>query len=812
MGIGTASLESSLGEPLRLSLPITVDSDEEVGCIQVRARGDDLPAVFNTRSNVVRIGSQTRIEITSAQPVAEPTVGLVVSVGCTSPVSREFVLFLDPPVLASRAAGGDETPRSVVEPTVPRRLRQPAPRRAETPPARPRTPRAARTPDGSVAAARKPRVPRPAIIVPMPNPSVAEAGPPQSTKPAPVPLPSQPTPVTPAGTKDRLSVAPQVVVPVGQAGATSTDQTAPTGPSPATAGGAATPTAPPAAGTPAAVAAANAAADLALMAREQALRQQRDALQARIATLSDQIAALRAQTAALTTRNQALENSTVSPLWFWLVALVALLALIAAAWMARSYLSLKRSVEGSEWWAATQASGAAGGTDDDDDQDDLAALDAGTRMSSGIARPITQIDARASHVITPPPVVSNVERGRPMVRTPTNYPPQIETDFTVSDIEVAMAAVRTVSPPRTQQPVLSDSDLGHLGGPTEPLAYSDPPPAASGVVPAPAMIPAARGPFATSLSADSAATSADLNVPPMDVGSPPGKAPVPDEDPTTSLNFKLDIPENYDPLESDSFKRTEFDKNSPSRAAGTPPDALDFELPTASVIEREAREAAAAAAARHGATALNNLFASTETEKLGADTILDLDDRRHSPLSESDVGRFTATTVDNPSGMSKATMQGRMSRFADLLNQVDEAAATDPLRAIALLRQYVLKEEDIPTILWLRLFDLYKTVDKKQVYEALAEHFARRYNRPMVAWGEKLSDRVPQTPLSSFKELDSQIEASWGMEIGLDRLQTLLCDHNQSDAIVFNAVLQRDLLDAAKIFLLDRDSSIAGKT
>ena len=236
-----------------------------------------------------------------------------------------------------------------------------------------------------------------------------------------------------------------------------------------------------------------------------------------------------------------------------------------------------------------------------------------------------------------------------------------------------------------------------------------------------------------------------------------------------------------------------------------PPASVDFEIPTA--IDGDV-------GARHGATALNNLFSSTETDsgKLGVDTILNLDDRNDSPLSASDVGRFTSTAIDNPSGTSQATVQGRMSRFADLMNQVDEAASTDPLRAIALLRQYVLKDESIPTILWLRLFELYKTVDKKQVYDALAEHFQRRYHRPMVGWDEKLADRVPQTPLSAFKELDSQIEASWGMEIGLDRLQTLLCGHDQSDAIVFNAVLQRDLLDAAKIFLLDRDSSIAPKT
>ncbi len=209
---------------------------------------------------------------------------------------------------------------------------------------------------------------------------------------------------------------------------------------------------------------------------------------------------------------------------------------------------------------------------------------------------------------------------------------------------------------------------------------------------------------------------------------------------------------------------------------------------------------------RHGASALDDLFAS-DTGRLGPDTILDLDDRHGSPLSTTEVDRLTAAMPVDGTTVEPQSIQGRMTRFADLMNQVDEAAPGDPLRAIAQLRQYVLRDETIPTLLWLRLFELYKAVDKKPVYEALAEHFARRYDRPMVGWNEMLADRTPQTPLSAMRKLDSEIEASWGTESGLARLQSLLCDRDQDDAIVFNAVLQRDLLDAAKIFLLGRSAT-----
>ncbi len=80
----------------------------------------------------------------------------------------------------------------------------------------------------------------------------------------------------------------------------------------------------------------------------------------------------------------------------------------------------------------------------------------------------------------------------------------------------------------------------------------------------------------------------------------------------------------------------------------------------------------------------------------------------------------------------------------------------------------------------------------------------------MIGWTEQLADRVPQTPLSAMGHIDREIEAAWGKEDGLERIRALLCDRDQDDAIVFNAVLQRDLLDAAKVFPPDVESVIGG--
>jgi hypothetical protein len=794
IGLGTPSLDSGLGEPLRLSLPVTLQPDEDVGCIQLRGKGDDLPAVLNMRSRVVRVGGQTRIEISSAQSVNEPAIGLVVSVGCTAPVAREFILFLDPPIAAPTPALGTPSTRSIVEPTVPRGLTQTPPRR----PAAGARSAASGTgvPTSTPRPAARPKTQRPSRSRP-PSTAAGAIALPRTTSPA-VPATSG----TAANGRDRLSVVPTEPPSTGGGSAASPGTGA--APAAATAGPATTgPAAASSTVVPGAVPPTSTVApDADTLAREQALRQQQDMLQSQLKALSDQMAALRVQTTALAARNQALEESasTFSPLMIWLLIALAAVALLIAAWMSWRYMQLRRSLEGSPWWTGQtfQAPSTEGYVDDVDSPSDLAPLGGGTRMG---ARPLTKTDVRSGNAAPVPAVVaSNVERSRPMGRS---YPPAIETDFTVSDIEAAMATVRTVSGPRKPKPNLEDSDFAPLGGPTMPSPFTEPP---------------APGRRPGDYIVEEGAKFVDLDIPPMPTSPAGGKsarvAPQPDAEieATEPLDFKLDLPGTFDPLSTDSHKRTEVERTDPRGVDFELPastTALDFELPSATSIASLTTADDLHDEPRQGATALSDLFAS-DTGRLGPDTILDLDDRNGAPLSTTEVDRLTTTGIlDDLDGSMPVTAQARMARFADLMNQVDEMAIADPLRAIAQLRQHVLRDENIPTLLWLRLFELYHAVGKKPVYEALGEHFTRRYHRPMVGWGQKLADRVPQTPLSAFKEIDREIEAAWGTEAGLARIRSLLCDRDQSDAVVFNAVLQRDLLDAAKIFLLDRDSSIS---
>lgn len=161
------------------------------------------------------------------------------------------------------------------------------------------------------------------------------------------------------------------------------------------------------------------------------------------------------------------------------------------------------------------------------------------------------------------------------------------------------------------------------------------------------------------------------------------------------------------------------------------------------------------------------------------------------PLAEAGSGELD----------TNAALHARLSQFWAINAQVEAMIeAGDEARAIALLRRYVLRDENIPALMWLQLFDLYRRVDKKPVYEALADHFARRYERPMIAWDAQLSSKTPQIGLAALPELAASLRLTWGTSRGLAAVNRMLCGHRETDAVVFNAVLQRDLLDFAKTF------------
>ena len=717
----------------------------------MRAQGDDLPVTFDPRSRVVRHGAQTQIEITSARPVNDPAVGLVVSVGCASPVSREFVLMLDPPV-APVAAVADETPRRIVEPTVPRALDRSPPRRAHGSSAVSGAggARAARiagagaagprpsSPPDAASAARRPARAR-SSAAPVAASSAATAGVGGASL-----APSSAKTARTADRRDRLSVVPTEAPATQGAAAAIPPDASMVASAPATSGASTGAAAPRGSGTAADPRQADDAGTRdrsglpavglsAPQAANQSAEQsaQQASLQAQIKALTDQMSALRVQTAALTARNQTLQDAAFPTYLVWLLIALAAIAILVAGWMAWRYTQLRRSLEGQPWWTGStvQAPAAGAAAAGPSVSGELAPLDAGTRM---MPRPASRSDVRTSAVASVPAVPSHVERPRAPVRS-AHYPPPIETDFTVSDIEAAMATVRTVSPPRKPGPNLEDSDFAPLGGPTMPSPFTEAPPAARPRQ-SPGAVQGAHGPGANFVDLDIAPMPAGraasgapaATVPPAVGGSHPGFGTSSngfsrDAKRTMPLDLKLDIDDPFDPLASHSHLTTEIQSELADTEFPGAPASLDFELPSLTAhdaaIGPQGGADEKAMRARHGSTALDDVFA-TDVGESGPDTILDLDERDGSPLSASEIDSLTA--IDGAQPVAPGT-QTRLVAFADLLNQVDEEASADPLRAIAHLRRYVLRDEHIPTLLWLRLFDLYKEVDKKPVYEALAE-------------------------------------------------------------------------------------------
>jgi hypothetical protein len=188
--------------------------------------------------------------------------------------------------------------------------------------------------------------------------------------------------------------------------------------------------------------------------------------------------------------------------------------------------------------------------------------------------------------------------------------------------------------------------------------------------------------------------------------------------------------------------------------------------------------------------------ADGDAPSFGPDTILRLDEQA------TDAGALPIASSENEA--EHASVQFRLIQFASVVEQAEELErSNEPTKAIATLRQYVLRDETIPTLMWLMLFALYKQVNKRPVYDALGEHFSRRYKRPMARWDESLQSIAPQTPLASLPELDAALKAKWGTQGGIEMLRLLTCGRDQPNEIIFNAALQRDLLQMAKVFPLN---------
>jgi hypothetical protein len=99
LALGNMALQSSLGQPLRVVIPVAL-SDGEVlntSCLKlVRDPVDGTPQLMTGRVSVERNAANTRLIVTTPRPVDEPALRFSLQAGCVDTMRRDYVLLLDP--------------------------------------------------------------------------------------------------------------------------------------------------------------------------------------------------------------------------------------------------------------------------------------------------------------------------------------------------------------------------------------------------------------------------------------------------------------------------------------------------------------------------------------------------------------------------------------------------------------------------------------------------------------------------------------------------------------------------------------------
>jgi hypothetical protein len=126
LGFGKTLSPTLIGRPLDFSTTVRLGPDEtlEPGCVRAAVLAGDHPVA----AEEVRVGLQGTgdpaervVRVTTQRPIGEPVVSVTVTLACGSELSRKFVAFLDPPLVALAQASSNE------------RIAAPAPAEAASP-------------------------------------------------------------------------------------------------------------------------------------------------------------------------------------------------------------------------------------------------------------------------------------------------------------------------------------------------------------------------------------------------------------------------------------------------------------------------------------------------------------------------------------------------------------------------------------------------------------------------------------------------------------------------------------------------------
>jgi len=99
LALGNIALQSSLGQPLRVVIPVALSNGETLNtsCLKlVRDPVAGTPQLMTGRVSVERNAANSRLIVTTPRPVDEPALRLSLQAGCGDTMRRDYVLLLDP--------------------------------------------------------------------------------------------------------------------------------------------------------------------------------------------------------------------------------------------------------------------------------------------------------------------------------------------------------------------------------------------------------------------------------------------------------------------------------------------------------------------------------------------------------------------------------------------------------------------------------------------------------------------------------------------------------------------------------------------
>ncbi len=101
LSLGLEQVSSTLGQPLRLVIPLLGESvaSLETRCFRVvpPAKSDGLYVVTQARIELQTSSTPPQLIVRGNQSIDEPIVRISIEAGCDSPIRREYTLLLDPP-------------------------------------------------------------------------------------------------------------------------------------------------------------------------------------------------------------------------------------------------------------------------------------------------------------------------------------------------------------------------------------------------------------------------------------------------------------------------------------------------------------------------------------------------------------------------------------------------------------------------------------------------------------------------------------------------------------------------------------------